>query len=168
MLMKRWIVAVIAVCLTAGIALAATNLVDIHKNAKANATKCVSCHSNVLKQKSSDPKVKAFHPLHLESPLLKLQCVNCHVSVDLREESGAKLRKQVDPGFCNSCHGPWPSGKTKTDAMKKMDCTLCHRDWKTKMAKASYVNLEKVTKSDCLGCHGGRVLYSGAKQEKGG
>ncbi|MDO8587321.1 MAG: cytochrome c3 family protein [Armatimonadota bacterium] len=142
------------------------NLVDIHKNAKANATKCVGCHGNVTKQKSSNPKIKAFHPLHLGSPLLKLVCVDCHKSVDLRDESAAKLRKQVEPGMCKQCHGPWSSKMSV--AMQKMDCVKCHADWKKKMAKATFVNLAKVTGKDCLGCHGGRTLYSGKPVGNGG
>lgn len=143
-----------------------SNLVDLHKNAKANAAKCAGCHSGVVNQKSTDPKVKAFHPLHLGSPLLKFTCVDCHESVDLREGSAAKLRKQVDPGVCKECHSPWSSKMAAS--FQKMDCTTCHADWKKKMAKATFVNLGKVTPKDCLGCHGGRALYSSAKEEKGG
>jgi len=145
---------------------AAVNLVDIHKNAKANAPACVGCHSSVVNQKSMDPKVKAFHPLHLGSPLLKFECVDCHKTVDVRDGSAAKLRKQVDPGVCKECHSPWPAKMAVS--FQKMDCTTCHADWMKKMAKARYVNLGKLTSRDCLGCHGGRVLYSGGKEEKGG
>lgn len=164
--MKRIVIALAVTTIVAISAFAGTNLVDLHKNAKANAAKCVSCHGSVPKQKSSDPKIKAFHAQHLSSPLLKMQCVSCHVSVDLRQESGARLRKQVKPEFCRSCHGPW-SGKM-TDAMKTMACTTCHADWQKKMAKATLVNLKSVTAKDCLGCHGGRALYSSATAGKGG
>jgi len=163
--MKPFAIVIAMVCLAGTGSSTSVNLVEIHKNAKANAAKCVGCHNSILKQKSSDPKIKAFHPLHLESPLLKLACVDCHKSIDLREGSAAKLRKQVDPGVCKSCHGSW-SSKMNT-AFQKMDCTTCHADWKKKMAKATYVNLAKVTKKDCFGCHGGRALYRGADKEKG-
>jgi len=164
--MKRLGAIAIMICLTVGVAFAGANLVDLHKNAKANAAACAGCHSAIVKQKSTDPKIKAFHPLHLESSLLKFTCVDCHESVDLRDESAAKLRKQVNPDVCKSCHSPW---SIKMDAsFQKMDCTQCHADWKKKMAKATYVNLAKVTKKDCLGCHGGRSLYGAAEKGKGG
>lgn len=147
-------------------AFAATNLVDLHKNAKANAAQCAGCHACIKKQKSSDPKVKAFHPLHLESPLLKFTCVDCHQSVDLSQESGAKLRKQVDPGICKSCHAPWSSKMNVS--FQKMDCTTCHSKWQQKMAKATTVNLKAVTSKNCFGCHGGRALYVNSNPEKGG
>ena len=165
--MKLLITLLVVVSLGAAAATQSANLVGLHKNAKANAGKCVSCHSDIPKQKSDDPKVKAFHPLHLDSPLLKLACVDCHKSVDLREKSGAKVRKQVDPGICSSCHSPWPTPKMHDPSFQKMDCTKCHPDWKEKMKNVGYVNLQKVSSQDCFGCHGGRPLYANTHSKKG-
>ena len=142
----KLLIAFLAAAFMAGVAaVAPSNLVDIHKNAKANVAKCLSCHSDTADEQSTDPKVKAFHPLHLESPLLKFTCVDCHTSVDVREGSAAKLRKQVDPGLCEKCHSPW------SDTMEDV----------------TFVNHAKVTAKDCLGCHGGRALFLGAEEKKG-
>jgi nitrate/TMAO reductase-like tetraheme cytochrome c subunit len=82
------------------------NLVELHKNAGKLTTKeCLACHANIKKDVTLNKKYKTFHRVHLESKLgTPKNCVDCHQSIDLRNGSGAGLRKQVDPGICAGCH----------------------------------------------------------------
>ncbi len=82
------------------------NLVDLHKNAgKMNNKECLACHAKIMKEVSSNKKFKMFHRVHLESKLgTPKKCSDCHQSVDVRNGSGAALRKQVDPQICSGCH----------------------------------------------------------------
>ena len=85
---------------------AETNLVALHKNsAKLSNKECLGCHKGVLKESTSNKKIKTVHRLHLESKKeTPKKCTDCHQSIDLREGSAAALRKQVDPQLCNGCH----------------------------------------------------------------
>lgn len=82
------------------------NLVELHKNAgKMSNKECLACHGNIKKDVSLNKKYKMFHRVHLESKLgTPKHCAECHQSVDLRNGSGAALRKQVDPQICAGCH----------------------------------------------------------------
>jgi len=82
------------------------NLIDLHKNAvKLSNKECLNCHAGILKQTSLNKKYKMFHRVHLESKLAtSKQCKDCHQSVDLRENSAASLRKEVDSQICAGCH----------------------------------------------------------------
>lgn len=82
------------------------NLVDLHKNAGTLSKKeCLACHAGILKEASLDKKYKTFHRVHIESKKdTPKNCADCHKSVDLRDGSGAALRKQVDPQICAGCH----------------------------------------------------------------
>lgn len=82
------------------------NLVELHKNAgKLSNKECLACHGNIKKDVSLDKKYKMFHRVHLESKKnTPKNCVDCHQSIDLRNGSGAALRKQVDPQICFGCH----------------------------------------------------------------
>ena len=90
----------------AGAEAASGNLVELHRNAGKQSNKeCLSCHANVVKDKTLNKKFKTMHRLHLESKLdTPKKCSECHQSVDLREGSASALRKQVDPGVCADCH----------------------------------------------------------------
>ncbi len=82
------------------------NLVEVHKNAGKLAKKeCLACHGGILKEASLNAKYKTFHRVHLESKKdTPKNCADCHQSVDLRNGSGAALRKQVDSRICAGCH----------------------------------------------------------------
>ncbi len=82
------------------------NLVELHKNAeKLTKKECLACHAGILKETSLDKKYKTLHRVHLESKKdTPRNCADCHQSVDLRNGSGASLRKQVDPQICSGCH----------------------------------------------------------------
>jgi nitrate/TMAO reductase-like tetraheme cytochrome c subunit len=82
------------------------NLVELHKNAgKTSNKECLACHGNIKKDVSLDKKYKMFHRVHLESKKdTPKNCIDCHQSIDLRNGSGAALRKQVDPQICAGCH----------------------------------------------------------------
>lgn len=139
----------------------AENLVPLHLNAASvSSEKCKGCH-DVLKETSLKPDIKTSHVVHLTSGQLKFECSTCHKSVDLEEESSASLRRQVDPVFCAKCHS---SLKQTHPAIGTIDCTSCHPNWKERMAKATYINLDELASKDCLGCHGGRVWYIGGNK----
>lgn len=82
------------------------NLVEVHKNTGKLAKKeCLACHGGILKETPLNAKYKTFHRVHLESKKdTPKNCAGCHQSVDLRNGSGAALRKQVDPQICAGCH----------------------------------------------------------------
>ncbi len=104
--MKRIISVFLFLFFVSTVSAAEKNLVDLHKNAgKMGNKECLKCHAAIKKGVSLDPKVKTFHRVHLESKLATpKKCADCHQSVDLRNGSGAALRKQVDPQICAGCH----------------------------------------------------------------
>ncbi|MBI2252305.1 MAG: cytochrome c3 family protein [Armatimonadetes bacterium] len=82
---------------------ASINLVDLHLNAsKVPMSQCVKCHTDRTKGKSLDSKIFPAHKLHMIQGTFK--CQDCHKIVDLRETSGAYIRKQVSPNVCLKCH----------------------------------------------------------------
>jgi hypothetical protein len=102
----------------AGVGTARKNLVDLHANAgKLGNKECLDCHAGIPKEVSANKecakrtspdtakKCNKFHRVHLESKLTTPKnCADCHQSTDLRNGSGAALRKQVDPQICAGCH----------------------------------------------------------------
>ena len=100
----------------AGAGAAQKNPIDVHANAEKRSNKeCLVCHARILKEQSadqasakqagSDRKSRKYHPMHLKSKLATPKnCADCHQSTDLRNGSGAALRKQVDPQICAGCH----------------------------------------------------------------
>jgi nitrate/TMAO reductase-like tetraheme cytochrome c subunit len=82
------------------------NLIELHKNAtKLSNKECLTCHTRIKQDVPLNKKFKTFHRVHLESKLeTPKNCADCHQSVDLREDSAASLRKQVDPQICAGCH----------------------------------------------------------------
>jgi len=82
------------------------NLVELHKKAGTMSKKeCLSCHAGIMKEVALNAKFKTFHRVHLESKKdTPKNCADCHQSVDLRNGSGAALRKQVDSQLCAGCH----------------------------------------------------------------
>ena len=82
------------------------NLIELHKNAgKLSGKECLACHAKIKTDVIINQKFKTFHRVHLESKLdTPKNCTDCHQSVDLREDSAASLRKQVDPQLCAGCH----------------------------------------------------------------
>ena len=105
-----------AVGYAAGAYAAQKNLIDLHVNAgKRNNKECLACHAGVLREVSVSKEcakdaslAKActkYHRMHLQSKLATPKnCADCHQSTDLRNGSGAALRKQVDPQICAGCH----------------------------------------------------------------
>jgi NAD-dependent SIR2 family protein deacetylase len=105
--MKSVLIGCLLLLLAAATAGAAErNLVELHKNAgKLSNKECLACHAGITKSASLNKKYKTLHRVHLESKLgTPKQCSDCHQSVDLREGSGAALRKQVEPRICAGCH----------------------------------------------------------------
>ena len=82
------------------------NLIELHKNASNLSNKeCLACHPRIKQDVPLNQRFKMFHRVHLESKLdTPKNCADCHQSIDLREDSAAALRKQVDPQICAGCH----------------------------------------------------------------
>lgn len=140
--------------------------IDYHSDAASHAySECISCHGDRTDEVSQyDAAHSQYfdgpHKLHLTSDLLSFNCTECHVSVDIREQDGASVRRQVSM-VCADCHSPFPSKMDSSWASE--DCTGCHSDWETKHAGTPYLNNSNINPGDCYGCHGGRAFYfSGA------
>lgn len=76
--------------------------------------RCLSCHQQVLKSTTLDPRIASFHQAMLPftpgySPRKGPQdhnCVFCHRNaVDFEQRSGASLRRNVAVEACVYCHG---------------------------------------------------------------
>jgi hypothetical protein len=104
--MKRLLIVFFMIWFAPTAMAAEKNLIDLHKNAgNQNNNDCLSCHTKITTEVSLNEKFKPLHRVHLESKLdTPKNCSDCHQSVDLREGSGAALRKQVDPQLCAGCH----------------------------------------------------------------
>lgn len=100
---------------------AAVNATAIHDpQSPSYKSDCLTCHVDVLKQTTADPRVQTFHNAMLPftpgyNPRKGAQntnCVFCHrAAVDFTQESGAELRRTVSVEACVSCHsrsGPGP------------------------------------------------------------
>ena len=79
-------------------------LIQLHRDAETNGAICTSCHGSRTDEVSLEPDIKPVHTLHLTNPLLNLECVSCHKSVDLVDKSAAHLRRQVSMSVCTTCH----------------------------------------------------------------
>lgn len=84
------------------------NLIGLHDGAAATFTNanCVTCHGTRAGEQSLDPTIARYHAITAHEAA---SCTLCHQTVDQQEESGAFLRKQVDPGLCVGCHPGYPS-----------------------------------------------------------
>jgi nitrate/TMAO reductase-like tetraheme cytochrome c subunit len=104
--MKKLLVVCFVFVFASVVMAAEKNLIELHKNAGNLSNKeCLACHPSIKKDISLNKNFKTFMRLHLESKLdTPKNCSDCHQSVDLREDSAASLRKQVDPQICAGCH----------------------------------------------------------------
>lgn len=94
----------------------ATNATAIHDpESKAYRSDCLTCHADILKKTTLDPRVQTFHNAMLpftpgfnpRKGAENKNCVFCHrAAVDFVQESGAELRRKVSVEACVSCHGP--------------------------------------------------------------
>lgn len=104
--MKKAFIVFIILVFASAVMAAEKNIIELHKNGGNLSNKeCLACHGGIKKEITLNPKFKTFMRLHLESKLdTPKNCADCHPSVDLREDSAASLRKQVDPQLCAGCH----------------------------------------------------------------
>jgi NAD-dependent SIR2 family protein deacetylase len=104
--MKKILIVCCGLLLPLIVLAAEKNLIELHKNAgNLNNKECLACHAKIKTDVPLNQKFKTFHRVHLESKLdTPKNCSDCHQSVDLREDSAASLRKQVDPQICAGCH----------------------------------------------------------------
>jgi hypothetical protein len=131
-------------------------LPELHKNAEAiTPPQCKACHG----EKGTKAK-KDIHSLHLNLDIAFLQCRDCHKSITFGKIASEKVAKKINIALCGKCHGKFP-GFEPNSAMKpedaKADCTLCHSG-KHALRHAQRYLSPIVSKVECYGCHGGRVL----------
>lgn len=105
-----------------GLALAETqpNYVAIHDpGSPSYDSKCLSCHADVLKETSLDPRVPSIHQVMVpytpgfnpRKGITNEACIKCHQAVDVRDGSAAGLRVQVTRETCALCHRSVGPGK---------------------------------------------------------
>lgn len=100
----------------------ATNPSALHDpDSSAYDGRCLSCHQDVLKKGSSDPRILPFHQAMLPyvpgyNPRKGAQdrhCVVCHDrAIDFNQGSGSSLRRNVSVESCVYCHGRSGPGPT--------------------------------------------------------
>ena len=99
---------------------APANTVAIHDpDSPSYDPNCLSCHADVLKETSLDPRVPSIHQemvpytpgFNPRKGITNEVCVKCHRSVDIRDGSAAGLRIQVTRENCALCHRPVGPGK---------------------------------------------------------
>jgi hypothetical protein len=104
--MKKLLIVGLVLFFAPAVMSAERNLIELHKNTGSRGNKeCLACHGKIKTDEPLNKKFKTFHRVHLESKLeTPKNCSECHQSVDLKDGSGASLRKQVDPQICAGCH----------------------------------------------------------------
>lgn len=109
------VIVTVAVMLGVALALERPELLGIHQDAGLWLSGvCINCHGDKTsgsadpqtgkEEISLDPDIPTFHAVHMDNPLLNLECTTCHASVDLLEGSSEHLRKQVNVEICQICH----------------------------------------------------------------
>lgn len=86
------------------------NLVALHTrltgtNLLFKDANCTACHGSRAAELARDGTTPSFHMRHRTQACTSA----CHGTVDLAEESGAHLRKQVSPAACLVCHQQYPT-----------------------------------------------------------
>jgi len=103
-----------------GVATAPANTVAIHDpESPSYDPKCLSCHADILKETSLDPRVPSIHMKMIpytpgfnpRKGITNETCVKCHQAVDVRDGSAAGLRVQVTRETCALCHRSVGPGK---------------------------------------------------------
>lgn len=86
------------------------NLVSLHTkltttNLLFKDANCSACHGRRAAETARDGTTPGYHMRHTA-----LNCTAlCHGTVDLTDESGAQLRKQVSTAACVTCHTQFPT-----------------------------------------------------------
>ena len=86
------------------------NMQAVHTagNVAFTATNCEACHGDRANEKSADPAKPPWHALPVHNGLTCTQM--CHTTtIDLLQDSGASLRKQVAVSVCKGCHTHYPA-----------------------------------------------------------
>ena len=82
---------------------------------------CLSCHADVMKQTTRDPKIKEAHAVMVaqmpdydqKAGVTNANCASCHTRVDVVQHSGMHIRKNADVESCAACHGKNGAAKRK-------------------------------------------------------
>lgn len=98
------------------------DLVAIHTaGAPQLSAPCLGCHGDIMKRTTLNPRIKEAHAAMIpflpeydaKVGVTNATCVSCHARVDVVQHSAALIRKNVDVGACESCHGKsGPAKKT--------------------------------------------------------
>ena len=131
-------------------------LAKLHTSpARSERTRCVACHGD--KTDSELP----VHRIHVTSELLAdLACPDCHVNVELGVKGATTAPTWVDVGFCVECHSAFPGslpGSHMCSVEFDADCSECHTGDEAPVHDKPYLP-DQIPESECVGCHGGRVL----------
>ena len=102
------------------------NIIALHDTASPQFNgDCLSCHKDVTKRTTLDPKIKDAHAIMMPfvpgysaaKGATNETCNFCHKGVDLRDHSSAGIRKEVSPESCALCHGPAGPGLGRSRRM---------------------------------------------------
>ena len=131
-------------------------LPELHLNTKEiTPPQCKACHGEKGTQAESD-----IHSLHLNLDIAFFQCRDCHESITFGKIASEQVAKKINIALCGKCHSEFP-GIVPNSAMKpedaKADCTLCHSGKHALRHEERYLS-PIVSKVECYGCHGGRIL----------
>jgi hypothetical protein len=89
----------------------AFNLTTMHRPGTANFlnSNCIACHGDRKNELSAVASIKPFHAMGSVNGHSAVTCDFCHASVDIGQESGANLRRQVPVARCQLCHAGYPN-----------------------------------------------------------
>ncbi len=138
---------------------------ELHINSKnISREECIACHGSMKKHKLP------LHRIHLNSDIVNFSCNNCHKKIVLKKSKSQVVSSLVDVGFCKKCHSKF-SGLNPKSAMKpqdfEADCTMCHTgDHEPKHSEEFLFPALIMSKKECKGCHGDRVLPWRPEHEK--
>lgn len=92
------------------------NVVAIHDSSSPQyRTDCIVCHGDKQDPASETTLAEGYSSIHLnmckyvfeaagQESMNDAVCMYCHETVDYFDQSGAGIRKQVDPDGCAQCH----------------------------------------------------------------
>lgn len=161
---SNWIVATKRFLYSAGIK-PSSDIYGIHSDSRLLAPEdCVACHGTM---KQSDMQL---HRIHLASEIASFKCQDCHDRISIEPKSNEKVVHMVNVGFCKKCHSKF-AGLNPNSAMKPVDfladCTRCHTgDHQPKHAQSYLIPATTISKRECPGCHGARILPWTPEHEK--
>lgn len=89
------------------------DLVTAHTAGPERGAPCLACHGDIMKRTTLNPRIKEAHAAMIpflpdydtKIGVTNATCASCHAKVDVVQHSAALIRKNVDVGSCEGCHG---------------------------------------------------------------